>query len=99
MKTSPKRGMRVTVPGERTPLVPNQRRTESRILKFSPKRNPKREAYIMTKLSDAGTLVAAVIALALFFGVAVAQRVTVFTGSVTINGGTAPAGTIVNVTL
>ena len=53
----------------------------------------------MTKLRIVSVLAAAVLAMALFAAVASAQGVTVFTGTVTLNGAAAPAGTAVNVTL
>ena len=53
----------------------------------------------MTKLRIVSVLAAAVLAMALFAAVASAQGVTIFTGTVTLGGAAAPAGTAVNVTL
>ena len=53
----------------------------------------------MGDLWKGSALVAAVMALALFAGIVMAQAaVTVFTGSVTLNGTAAPVGTVVNLT-
>ena len=53
----------------------------------------------MTKFRIISVMLAGMLALALFAAVASAQGVTVFTGTVNLDGADAPSGTVVNVAL